>query len=252
MRLRSVLIVCLSVLCLGPINGKAASRSALGIVVSACHTNSTITSSPAPCLAVETKKDAEGGYAVLREPGERQRTILTALSEITGIEDPRLLKAPAPNFFADAWRERYWLLSKGNSDDDPPNGFALGINSPLVRSQDRLHIHIACLRPDIQAALAPRVVAVNPNRFARLNFRLGGRVVSAMRIDAADTLSINPIQILLDKMPGVRAAIGAQTLIAVRETLPNGRPAIVLLTNPSEGSGSKPFTVERLIQSDCN
>nr|WP_182422331.1 CDP-diacylglycerol diphosphatase [Aureimonas sp. ME7] len=222
------------------------------MVVSACRANFTVTSSPAPCLAVETDKDAEGGYAVLREPGERQRTILTALADISGIEDPRLLNAPAPNFFADAWRERHWLLSKGSADDDPPDGFALGINSKFVRSQDRLHIHIACLRPDVQAALKSRVVAVNPNRFARLSFRLGGKSVLAMRIDAADTVDFNPIQVLLDELPGTGVESRRQTLIAVRETLPNGRSAIVLLTNPTQGPGSSPFAVERLIQSDCN
>lgn len=178
--------------------------------------------------------------------------VLTALEEIPGIEDPELLSPDAPNFFADAWRERHWLLGARKGDDDAPDGFALGLNSEYVRSQDRLHVHMACLRPDVQRALAPRVLAVNPNRFARLNFRLGGRPVWAMRIDAANTIDFNPIEVLHDNLPVARAKMGSHTLIAVRERLPDGRPTIILLTNLPQGSAGGRFPVELLLRSRCD
>ncbi|WP_090966662.1 CDP-diacylglycerol diphosphatase [Aureimonas phyllosphaerae] len=239
-------------LCLWSIGFEPVSRSALGVVVAACRANASLLSSPLPCLAVDAGRTDDDGYAILREPGTRQRTILTALAGISGIEDPRLIAANAPNFFADAWRERHWLLSPGNATVDPPNGFALGINSEFERSQDRLHIHMACLRPDVQRVLASRIVSLDLDRFAPLGFRLGGRWVWATRVDGADAMDFDPLRTLRDRMPEVKAQIGRQTLIVVRETLPTGEPTIVLLTNPASGQGRGSFAVERFIRSGCD
>src|SRR5882762_8456203 len=82
------------------------SGSALGLVVKACEINSTLTGSPYPCLKVVQAQDPLSSYAVLREPTDKERTILAPLADVPGIEDPRVLAAGAPNYFDAAWRER--------------------------------------------------------------------------------------------------------------------------------------------------
>lgn len=225
-------------------------RSALGVTVATCRLNASVTESPLPCLKVKNSDDDLRGYAVLREPFERQRTILAALSDIAGIEDSRLLGLAAPNFFALAWAERSWVLGKTGTGDAPP-GFALAINPKTMRSQDRLHVHIGCLEDAVQAALGKRTVAVNPNRFAALNFKIRGWPLWAMRVDADDLRDLDPIQLLAANLPGASEDMGNQMLVVVREQLPSGKSTFVLLTNRSDDR-SRPYSVEPLFASSCS
>jgi CDP-diacylglycerol pyrophosphatase len=108
-------------------------RSALQAVIAGCRLNATLTSSPFPCLKVEKPEDAPGGYALLREPGDQARTILTPLAPISGIEDPRLLDPGAANWFAKAWRERF-SVARAFPAKDPWSDMALAINSQAGRT----------------------------------------------------------------------------------------------------------------------
>ncbi len=105
-----------------------ASRSALGLVVEACKINSVLTGSPYPCLKVVQAQDPLSSYAVLREPADKERTVLAPLADVPGIEDPRLLTAGAPNYFDAAWKERSDAIRAGRA---PPQDFALAVNAVL-------------------------------------------------------------------------------------------------------------------------
>lgn len=74
------------------------------------------------------------------------------MEKITGIESARLLERNIPDYFDIAWQERKSVSSQANisiSDDL----LAVAVNSQYGRSQDQLHIHIACLKPEISQQL---------------------------------------------------------------------------------------------------
>jgi CDP-diacylglycerol pyrophosphatase len=242
-----VLIACAAAVSVPATVAAALSRSALGLVVGACRANALVTSSPSPCVAVVDPDDGRRGYAILREPADRQRTILAPLADIPGIEDPTLLAPGAPNFFADAWKERRRLV-----DATPGRTVALAINAKAVRSQDRFHIHIACLDPGVRDAVARRAVAINPDRFAQLNFRLQGHAYWAMRVRADSLEAVNPLQLLASKLPKAAAAMGGQMLLVLGTTFSDGGNGFVFLTNPPGTRAPWMYGVEPLLDPTCS
>ncbi len=225
-------------------------RSTLGWVADACAVNAALTSLPFPCLHVGHLPGDLGGYAILREPIDRRRTILVALSAIRGIEDPRLLGRDAPNFFEAAWAQRHWLLDPAQAEPTP-SGFALGINSHRSRSQDRLHIHMGCLVPKAAKALAEAAGRLGTGGFKPLGFTIHGRKLWAMRVDAGAIADFNPFAILAAKMPGARTAMGEHLLFVVPERLADGRRTFVLLTNPVGRRTDTFFPVEFMLEPNC-
>ena len=225
-------------------------RSTLGWVADACEWDARITSLPFPCLEVGDLPGPYGGYAILREPIDHRRTILVALSDITGIEQPLLLRPDAPNFFEAAWEQRHWVLDP-HSVGTPPPGFALAINSHRSRSQDRFHIHLGCLAPQAARALAEHTERLDTARFQPLGFAIHGHRLWAMRVDAAAISDFNPFAILAEKMPGARRAMGDHLLFVVPERLPDGRNSFVLLTNPVGPNYDNFCPVEVMLEPSC-
>ena len=155
-------------------------RQALWQVVRACVADFKLTTAPYPCLAVNLSGGEERGYVVLRPPLMHD-LILSPTRQIVGI-DAQVLRLPnAPAYFDAAWRARSFLADAGGR---PPNrdSVALVVNSAAERTQDQLHIHIGCLLPTVQraiAATAPRVqiaVPAPPARRSRI-VRLGAITV---------------------------------------------------------------------------
>ena len=79
--------------------------------------------------------------------------LLIPTARIDGIESPQIVAADAPNYFADAWRARSFAEQRAGRGL-PRDWMSLAINSADARSQDQLHIHIDCVRADVQETLA--------------------------------------------------------------------------------------------------
>ena len=157
---------------------------------------------PAPCALV-TADDA-----VLKDINGATQYLLIPTARITGIEDPAVLAPGAPNFFADAWAARRFVEARAGralARDD----VALAINPPGARSQDQLHIHIDCIRPDIRDALRALPVGA---AWAPLPSPLGQQRYVAIRWPG-DALDRNPFDVLAHGLPGARDAMGQYTLV---------------------------------------
>ncbi|WP_271023492.1 CDP-diacylglycerol diphosphatase [Rhizobium sp. RCAM05973] len=214
-----------------------ASRSALGLVVRACEINSTLTGSPYPCLKVVQAQDPLSAYAILREPTDKERTILAPLDDVPGIEDPRLLVAGAPNYFDAAWRERSaaiglhaWKVS--------PQDFALAINPASWRTQDRLHVHMGCETPRFRALLKTHATEIGSGRFTNLRTKAGWWAT----FHPADDLSnLNPLKVVADGVDGARSNMKNVVVGVFGSTLSDGRHGFYILAriigaNKSHGS----------------
>ncbi|SDO93274.1 CDP-diacylglycerol pyrophosphatase [Aureimonas jatrophae] len=247
MRLLALLLIGGSA-ALGLAGTQVSERAALGYVVGLCQANATVTDSPMPCLSVDRRMQRQDGYAVVREPIHKKRTVLTSLAAIPGIEDPMLLDARAPNFFADAWNERARFL--GGSRSGEPAGFVLAINPQYARSQDRFHIHLACLEPRSLQRLADDLPRISSERFTAMGQTMQGRRLWAMRVDGTDLAVKNPLQLLAEHMPGARESMGRHLLMVIPEAWPDGRRGFVLLTN-QPNDGSPILSVEPFLDKSC-
>jgi len=103
---------------------------------------------PAPCQRV----DQRHRYAMLKDMHGPLQYLLIPIDRITGIESPGLLQSATPNYFALAWNERTLLAQRHGSPIDD-RVLSLAINSQYGRTQNQLHIHISCLRPDVRQQL---------------------------------------------------------------------------------------------------
>ncbi len=167
--------------------------------------------SPAPCAQV----DADD--AVLKDLVGATQFLLIPTARITGIESPALLAPDAPNFFAAAWQARRYVAQRAGHDL-PADTIALAVNPPSARSQDQLHIHVDCIRPDIRAAL--HTVVIGPG-WAMLPMTLAGQRYMAMRLPG-DALVANPFRLLADGLPEARGAMGLYTLVLTGSSAPDG------------------------------
>jgi CDP-diacylglycerol pyrophosphatase len=214
-----------------------ASRSALGLVVEACRINSALTGSPYPCLKVVKAEDPLASYAVLREPADKERTILAPLADVSGIEDPRLLAAKAPNYFDAAWKERSDATSF-RAVRTPPQDFALAVNAAVWRTQDRLHIHIGCETPRFRALVKSNQMNIGSTGFVHLRSSADWWA----KFYAANDLSkLNPLEAVADGVDGARSHMKNVVVGVFGSTSPSGQHGFYILAriigaNRSRGS----------------
>ncbi|RDH76956.1 CDP-diacylglycerol diphosphatase [Mycolicibacterium moriokaense] len=184
---------------------------------------------PAPCASV----DLDGGYAVLKDLVGQRQFLLIPTGRVTGIESPDLLAPGAPNYFADAWHARY-LVEQRAQRSLPPDWMSLAINSALARSQDQLHIHIDCLRPDVHAALARDAGSIG-TVWAPFPVPLAGAPYQAIKV--ADLNSVDVFVLLADGVPGAREDMGSQTLVVTGSPDGDGFIALAGHADPATGAG---------------
>ena len=181
---------------------------------------------PAPCVSV----DAASGTALLKDRVGATQFLLIPTTKITGIESPAILAPGAPNYFARAW-DATRLVDQRVGHDLPRRDFALAINSERGRSQNQLHIHIDCIRPDIRAILDRLDPRIGPH-WQTLPRRLALHRYRARRIDGDTLGDTNPFQLLAASLPDPATDMGRHTLVLVGDEH-HGRPGFILLDGQS-------------------
>jgi len=213
------------------------------IVHTLCVTDMRVSGSPAPCARVDLAKR----YAVLKDIRGDTQLLLIPTDRLSGIEAPQLLAADAPNYFADAWDARPLFEARAKTAV-PREDIALAINSIYGRSQQQLHIHIDCVRPDVRDALAAHADAIG-RRWRLLEFPLAGRHYQAMRIEGEELGDRSPFKLLAEQ-PGARADMGRETL-AVIGVSADGRPGFVLLSDRADLTTMDQGAAEDLQDHSC-
>ena len=160
-----------------------AERSALWHVVhDLCVVNQLHNGRPAPCDYVNLADGERNGYAILKDLRGATQYLLIATRRISGIESPDLLAADAPNYWRAAWQARSYVSRRAKSEL-PRDAIGMAINSAFARSQDQLHIHIDCVRPDVRDGILGHAAAFGET-WAALPFDLDGRNYVARRVDS--------------------------------------------------------------------
>jgi len=215
------------------------------IVGGQCAPNQQAKHDPAPCVSV----DLAGGYAVLKDESGATQVLVIPTTKITGIESPALLDPAAPNFWADAWQARHDVESFAHREI-PREDLALAVNSIFGRSQDQLHIHVDCIRPDVRDALDTAMDRIG-SKWAPLDVSLAGHRYRAMRLAGEDLGDRNPFKLLADADPMARAEMGLETLVVAGAVFEDGSPGFILLSDRFDPSMHDAASGESLLDHGC-
>lgn len=243
--LASVLALALVVL---PVAPAAADPNTLGnIVDKKCVPDQQANGKPAPCAMVDTAK----GYAILKDLVGASQFLLIASGPVSGIESPTLEAPGAPSYFEDAWQARHFMAD-ALKRDVPRDVVGLAINSVGGRSQNRLHIHIDCIRADVLQQLKADAGSIEAGKWSELPGGLAGHPYRAMRVDAADLSGLNPFELVSESLPPGDAKMDDQTIVIAATALPQGGEGFYLLTDHAGATPGDRASGEELQDHDCS
>jgi CDP-diacylglycerol pyrophosphatase len=194
------------------------------IVHEQCVPNQEQHADPRPCTLVDLHAGAAKGYVLLKDIRGRTQYLALPTARITGIEDRQLLAPGAANYFADAWAAHDYV-ERAAGHALPRDALSLAVNSPYSRSQNQLHIHIECLRPDVREALRRQAPALG-DRWAPLPEPLLGHPYRAMRV-LGDNLGADPFKLLAAQTHG---PMRDETLVVAGAEFA-GKPGFILLAD---------------------
>lgn len=193
------------------------------IVDGRCVPNLRLNGNPAPCVQVDLAR----GFAVLRDRVGIAQFLLIPTRRVSGIESPSLLARDAPNDWAAAWEARHHVEhALGHSL--PRTALSMAVNSRWGRTQDQLHIHIDCVRPDVAARLAARRADLS-TVWAPFPEPLAGRHFRALRVADQYLTNTNLFHVLAQDLTNPRSQMGHHTLVMVGMIFDGNEPGFVAL-----------------------
>lgn len=206
---------------------------------------------PPPCTRVEMPAGREYGWAVMKDRRGVLQYLLLPTARISGVESPELLKPGTPNFFAQAWHARD-LLDQLNGRPLPREALSLTLNPVLRRSQDQFHIHISCVRPDLQARLQALQPQIGPD-WAPFPGGWAGHTWLVRRVEGERLDEVNPITDVAAHVPGAREDMGRVGLGVVAVSGRDGKPGFVLMATRRDDADPTSGIPEHDIQDhDCS
>jgi CDP-diacylglycerol pyrophosphatase len=242
--------VVLAGLLLGPAGAHAADPSALwNIVNGKCVPHEKTERDPSPCTVVDLAQGVDKGFVVLKDINGAAQFLLIPTARIGGIEDPAVLAPDVTNYWDAAWNARYFVDERLHTTL-PRDAVALAINSSVGRSQDQLHIHIDCIRPDVRQALAANLDKVD-GTWKPFPVPLAGHMYRSLRINQETLDGVDPFRMLADNDPPSQGDMGMHTLAVVGETFPDGSSGFVLLDDHADPATGDHASSEELQDHTC-
>jgi CDP-diacylglycerol pyrophosphatase len=212
------------------------------IVEDQCLTNWAERHDPSPCERIElgNPPGVESGYALLHDRKGGAHFLLIPTRAVSGLESADLGLPGAPNYLASAWQARE-RLEAVVGHPIARSFVGLAVNPRHARSQNQLHIHIECLRPNVRDALAKLETGVSAEGWQPI--RIGPYTLEARNIAGAKLDDQNPFRLLNDHILEEHGTIGEYTLVLAGIETQSG-PGFVMLTSPT-------LAGELLLDSTC-
>jgi CDP-diacylglycerol pyrophosphatase len=215
------------------------------VVHDLCVTDMKLSGAPAPCLAV----DLTGRTAVIKDMRGATQVLLIPTDRASGIESPRLLEPSAPNYWQAAWDARRFFERRAGRAV-PRQEVAMAINSAFARSQNQLHIHIDCVRPDVIGALEANQARIGL-RWSNLAVHLVGQPYRVRRLMGAELAPRDPFKLLALGDPRAGADMARETLAVVGFTFAGDRPGFILLSGRTDILRGDQGAGEEILDHDC-
>lgn len=195
-------------------------------------------STPCEEVHVDDPARAGAGYAVLADRKGGAHFLLIPTQTITGIESPALVEPGAPAYFSAAWAAHDRLAAVvGHAV--PRQLIGLAVNPARARSQDQLHIHIECLRPEVYAALARNAAHISAS-WSPLMLRRSSYWVRTL---GTDLVAEDPVRLLQSHFPEPDRLMGDYTLVLAGAPPEAGGGFFLLVSTSAAG--------ELLLDSTC-
>ncbi|MDN0124866.1 CDP-diacylglycerol diphosphatase [Yersinia aleksiciae] len=211
------------------------------IVSQQCVPNMEANHDPKPCIEVDTP----AGFVVYKDIHGPLQYLLMPTAKISGIESPEILAANSPNYFLDAWQARHFMADKYGAPIDDAD-ISLTINSKYGRSQNQLHIHISCLKPQVKTALAAHTADFSP-QWQPLPGGLLGNDYLVRRTTTTELQNLGAFRLLADEVPEAKGHMGHYGLAMT--ALPNGE--FLLLASKASLTKLHRASVEELQDHEC-
>jgi CDP-diacylglycerol pyrophosphatase len=202
-----------------------------------------------PCLEVNIANGLDRGFAVLQAPSSAAHMIVVPTARISGIESPALQSETAPNYWEAAWGARRFV-EQGAGRRLPRDEIGMAINSVSTRSQDQLHIHVACIAPVVADFLRRRQSEIR-GAWSPLRAKLAGHRFLALKVETESLAKVDPFKLLMRGIPSNRLSLERQILAVVGATFRNGSPGFYVLTNDPRASPSDTASAEALLDDKC-
>jgi CDP-diacylglycerol pyrophosphatase len=220
-------------LLIAPVGCRAGDPSALWKIVNGkCVPQEEAAHDPAPCSLVDLAPGVEKGFVILKDITGVAQFLLIPTARISGIEDPAILAPGETNYWNPAWQGTHFVEERLHTSL-PRDALSLAINSSVGRTQDQLHIHIDCIRPDVRDTLNANLDKVG-TVWTSFPFPLAGNSYRAIRINQETLDGIDPFRLLADAEPAARAEMGSHTLVVIGATFPGNRKGFVLLDDHAD------------------
>jgi CDP-diacylglycerol pyrophosphatase len=188
---------------------------------------------PAPCLRVTLiSPEPLRGFCVLPDRKGGAHLLLIPLEAVSGIESADARNARGPNYFQEAWESRA-EVAKLAGHVVPPEVIGLAINSKYTRSQDQLHIHMACIGPSVHEQLVASADTIGTD-WSPIVIR--GTRYHALRVMGTDLGDANPFTLLSERLPGARGSMDAYTMLVAGMSFKEGPGFVVLAAKFAPGS----------------
>ncbi|OAT15434.1 CDP-diacylglycerol pyrophosphatase [Buttiauxella noackiae ATCC 51607] len=154
--------------------------------------------------------DLQSGFVLLKDIHGPLQYLLLPTTKMKGMESPELLQAKTANFFWLAWQQRNFMSLRRGSPV-PDDVISLTINSTSGRTQNQLHIHISCLRPDVRNQLNQYAKTLN-NGWQDFPAPLAGNKYIARKVSEAEFVQRSPFILLASQVPQAREHMGSYSL----------------------------------------
>jgi CDP-diacylglycerol pyrophosphatase len=183
--------------------------------------------------------DQSNQYVIIKDNArdKPQAYLIVPTIKVTGIEDPLVLSRPVVDFWQYGWARSATYPGR------PPSDTALAINSADGRSQNQLHIHIACVRRDVKDIVLAGNVPSYPGRAITVRLPPQQHVYRVVRVDGLGA-SLSPFLLIHDTAAG-RMNMANQSIAVVGSS----RAGEYYLLSTSYSADNPAFAEELLDQS---
>lgn len=204
---------------------------------------------PNPCIEVNLEKGEAYGYVVFKDRVGELQYLLMPTAKITGIESAPLLQEDATNYFDLAWKARSYMEKKHGAAISP-EAVSLAVNSQYGRSQNQLHIHVSCPKPEVQAQIAKDLSLFHAG-WAVVPGGLLGHQYFARKISEQDLENKNAFKMLAEGVPGAQDHMGEFGLAMVAVKNKAEPLSLVLLASRLDRASGSRGSVEEIQNHDC-
>lgn len=211
------------------------------------HERCDVQGAPAQAKVPCEETDPHAGYAVLKDQVGTTQYLLIPTQRVTGMEDPAIIRDDAPDYLAYAWRQTV-RVNHRLPHSLPPEDLSLAINSAYGRSQNQLHIHVDCIRPDVKVALHWALPRMGPGW---VSLPLDGHPYRARLLATSSLSGVLPLRMLAREMDDPTHEMGAHTLVIAGIALPGGQQGFVMLDDRADPQGGDRASGEDLQDHEC-